>query len=356
MQLVRLVIDDLRCFRHLDVAPLPGINAFIGDNGAGKTSLLEAMHVLSHGRSFRAGAAEALLRRGATHWTVHAEIRHATGQVQLLGLTRDAEGWRARVDGQPVATLAALIEHCAVICFEPGSHALIAGPAEERRRFLDWGVFHVEHDFQPAWRRYRRALRQRNILLRGASGDADYAPWEQELALQGEYLDGLRRRYLDALKPLLEALCAALIPELGRPSLHYHRGWPVDEALVSTLRGSRARDLALGHTRSGPHRADWSLTFPAAPSRAQLSRGQAKLSALACLLSQADLHDQRTGDAAVLCMDDLASELDAAHLKAVVDRLQQRAGQVLVTGTALAPVLADKAAQFHVEHGAVRPA
>ena len=356
MQLVRLVIDDLRCFQHLDVVPRSGINAFVGGNGAGKTSLLEAAYVLSHGRSFRAGAAEALLRRSATAWTVHVEIRHATGQVQFLGLTRNADGWQARVDGQPVATLAALIEHCAVICFEPGSHALIAGPAEERRRFLDWGVFHVEHDFQPVWRRYRRALRQRNALLRGMAGEDDYAPWEQELAQQAESLDGLRRRYLDALEPLLADLCRALIPELGAPILHYRRGWPAEESLDSVLRGSRARDQALGHTRAGPHRADWSLTFPGAPSRAQLSRGQVKLSALSCLLAQADLHDQRTGDAAVLCMDDLASELDAAHLDAVIDRLCRRAGQVLVTGTTLAPALAGAAAVFHVEHGAVRPA
>lgn len=356
MQLVRLVIEDLRCFQHLDVAPRPGINAFVGGNGAGKTALLEAVYVLSHGRSFRAGAAEALSRRGATAWIVRAEIRHAAGHMQLLALSRDAEGWRARVDRQPVATLAALIEHCAVICFEPGSHALITGPAEERRRFLDWGVFHVEHDFQPLWRRYRRALRQRNALLRGMAKDADYTPWEQELAQQAESLDNLRRRYLDALEPLLAALCNALIPELGAPILHYRRGWPADESLDSILRSSRARDQASGHTRPGPHRADWSLSYPAAPSRAQLSRGQAKLSALACLLAQADLHDQRTGDAAVLCLDDLASELDAAHLEAVVDRLRRRAGQVLVTGTALAPALADTAALFHVEHGAVRPA
>ena len=354
MQFVRLVIDDLRCFQHQDVVLQPGINVFVGGNGTGKTSLLEAAHLLSHGRSFRAGAAEALLRRGAPSWTVHAEIRRTAERVQFLGLTRNADGWQARVDGQPVATLAALIEHCAVICFEPGSHALIAGPAEERRRFVDWGVFHVEHEFQPIWRRYRRALHQRNALLRSAAADVDLSPWEQELALRGEQLDALRRRYLDALEPLLVTLSAALIPELGVPILHYRRGWAADESLESVLRTARTRDQALGHTRSGPHRADWSLTFPAAPSRAQLSRGQAKLSALSCLLAQADLHDQRTGDMAVLCMDDLASELDAIHLEAVVGHLRQRAGQVLVTGTAMAPVLAGTAMLFHVEHGTVR--
>lgn len=356
MQFARLVIDDLRCFQHLDVVLQPGINVFVGGNGTGKTSLLEAAHLLSHGRSFRASAADALLRQGAASWTVHAEIRRTAEQTQLLGLTRHAGGWQARVDGQPVATLAALIEHCAVICFEPGSHALIAGPAEERRRFVDWGVFHVEHEFQPIWRRYRRALRQRNALLRSAAADVDLTPWEQELALRGEQLDAMRRRYLGALEPLLETLCAALIPELGAPVLLYRRGWPTGESLAAALRGSRLRDQALGHTRPGPHRADWSLSFAAAPSRAVLSRGQAKLSALACLLSQAELHDRRSGDAAVLCMDDLASELDAAHLEAVADRLQRRAGQVLVTGTAMPPVLAGSTTRFHVEHGTVRQA
>lgn len=354
MQFARLVVDELRCFQHLDVVLQPGINVFVGDNGAGKTSLLEAAHLLSHGRSFRAGAAEALLRRGSTSWTVHAEIRHATGQVQSLGLTRQADRWQARVNGQSVATLAAMIEHCAVICFEPGSHALIAGPAEERRRFVDWGVFHVEHEFQPLWRRYRRALRQRNALLRSAAVDVDLEPWEQELAQRGEQLDAMRQRYLEALAPLLEALCAVLVPELGTPLLLYRRGWPAGESLAAALQGSRQRDRALAHTRPGPHRADWSLTYAAAPSRALLSRGQAKLSALACLLSQAELHDRRSRDAAVLCMDDLASELDAAHLEAVVDRLQHQAGQVLITGTTIAPVLAGSTTRFHVEHGTVR--
>ena len=354
MQFVRLVVDDLRCFQHLDVVLQPGINVFVGGNGAGKTSLLEAAHLLSHGRSFRAGAAEALLRRGATGWTVHAEVRHTSGQVQSLGLTRNNDGWQARVDGQTVATLAAMIEHCAVICFEPGSHALITGPAEERRRFIDWGVFHVEHEFQPIWRRYRRALRQRNALLRIAAADVDLAPWEQELALRGEQLDALRQRYLGSLEPLLAALCDVLLPELGTPVLLYRRGWSAAESLAAALRGSRQSDRALGHTRPGPHRADWSLTYAAAPARALLSRGQTKLSALACLLSQAELHNRRSGDAAVLCMDDLASELDSSHLDAVVDRLQRIAGQILITGTANTPALTDGTTRFHVEHGTVR--
>lgn len=330
-----------------------GINVFAGPNGAGKTSILEAAFLLSHARSFRSGAKDALLRRGADELSVYTQLKRADDRSVRLGLGRRGSRWEAKVDGDSVA-IGQLVRECAVVCFEPGSHALIAGGAEERRRYLDWGVFHVEHRFLIAWRRYQRALKQRNSLLRSGQGVNDdlFEPWEVELAQSSHLIDQLRRSYLDLLRPVLAASIGALLPELGACDLRYRRGWPDDIELIEQLRQSRARDLARGHTTSGPHRADWSIAFEAAPLKEHLSRGQEKLTALGCVLAQADLFAQVRGEWPVVCLDDLASELDQAHQTAVVNLLTAGGAQVLLTGTEVTAALEGiSTSVFHVEQG-----
>ncbi|NUR22702.1 DNA replication/repair protein RecF [Frateuria sp.] len=357
MRFERLHIQGLRCLADVAVTLDAGIHVFVGPNGAGKTSVLEAAYLLSHGRSFRSGAREALLQRGRDTLSVFAEVQGQAGAFRRLGLGRVGSRWEARLDGADVP-LGQLVQACAVVCFEPGSHALIAGAAEERRRFLDWGVFHVEQDFMAAWRRYQRALKQRNALLRtGVVGPSElYAPWEQELGAAGAILDAHRRAYLDRLLPLLAEGAGYLLPELGPVSLRYRRGWAEDCPLSEVLAEQRGRDLARTHTTAGAHRADWSLSFEQAPLREHLSRGQEKLTALACLLAQAELHAARRGEWPVVCLDDLSSELDQAHQLAVVDRLASVGAQVLVTGTECPlPLQSRPHRLFHVEQGQIRP-
>jgi DNA replication and repair protein RecF len=350
-----LRVHGLRCLADVSLELGEGLHVFVGDNGAGKTSLLEAVYLLSHARSFRSGAREALLTRGGHALSVFAELAHADDRNTRLGLGREGARWVARVDGE-ASTLGRLIRECAVICFEPGSHALIAGAAEERRRFLDWGVFHVEHDFLPAWQRYQRALKQRNSLLRAENMPSDslFEPWEWEMAQAGEWLHAQRKRYLDRLVPFLGASAAHLLPELGPISLRYRPGWNDDVALADELKTLRGRDRGRGHTTAGIHRADWSVAFEQAPLREHLSRGQEKLTALACLLAQASLYAEQGGEWPVICLDDLASELDQGHQEALVAHLAAVEAQVLVTGTEVPAALNSRQARvFHVEQGRV---
>lgn len=356
MRFERLRVQGLRCLSAVDVTLAPGINVFEGPNGAGKTSMLEAAFLLSHGRSFRSGAREALLQRGASRVAVFAELRHDDGQIRRVGLGREGARWEARLDGEAVA-LGELVQSCAVVCFDPGSHALIAGAAEERRRYLDWGVFHVEHTFLSHWRRYQRALKQRNSLLRAAeSSDALYEPWEVELGQAAAGIDAARQAYLDRLTPALSLAAQQLLPELGPVELRYRRGWPETVTLDDALRDQRHRDRVRGHTAMGAHRADWSLAFAEAPQREHLSRGQEKLTALACMLAQATLYASEKGEWPVVCLDDLASELDLPHQQAVVDQLGQAGAQVLLTGTDVPAALATVPHRvFHVEQGQLAP-
>lgn len=355
MKLERLRIRGLRCLSEADISLGSGIHAFIGPNGAGKTSVLEAAFLLSHGRSFRGGAKDALTQRGAGAISVFGEVRRDDGQLARIGLGREGARWEARLNGQ-TASLGDVVSECAVVCFEPGSHALIAGGAEERRRYLDWGVFHVEQDFLLAWRRYQRALKQRNTLLRSGSTSAPamFLPWETELAQTGEHIHGMRLRYLDRLRPHLDRYLSSLLPELGSVQLRYRRGWAEDRDLLSQLADHRDRDVGRGHTTLGVHRADWAIAYELAPLREHLSRGQEKLTTLGCVLAQAALYADQRAEWPVVCLDDLASELDQAHQAAVVTQLVRANAQVLVTGTGLPEPLQSLSARvFHVEQGQV---
>lgn len=358
MKLERLRIQGLRCLADVQLELFDGLHLLTGANGAGKTSVLEAAFLLSHGRSFRSGGRDALLQRGEESLSVFGEWRHADERVARLGLGRRGARWEARVDGER-ASLGQLVHECAVVCFEPGSHALIAGAADERRRFLDWGVFHVEHEFLRTWRRYQRALKQRNSLLRQASETSAelFLPWEAELDAAACLIDRWRQDYLMQWLPHLQGQAGQLLPELGAVSCRYRRGWPEERSLAEHLAEQRARDTARGHTTAGVHRADWSLAFEHAPLREHLSRGQEKLTALSCLLAQAARLAEHRGDWPLVCLDDLASELDLDHQAALLDQLQASGAQVLVTGTDMPqPMTRLPVHVFHVEHGQIQAA
>ncbi|HNR90832.1 MAG TPA: DNA replication/repair protein RecF [Dokdonella sp.] len=352
MRLSRLRIERLRCVDGFDLALADGWTAFIGANGAGKTSLLEAVYLLSHGRSFRATNRDSLSAIGSTGFAVHGEFTRPDGRVHRLGLGRVGGRLEARLDGADV-TLGELVGACAVVCFEPGSHALIHGPAEERRSSLDWGVFHVEQGFLGDWRRYQRGLRQRNALLRSIESADELAAWEHEMAEAGERVTCSRTAYADRLRPLLIETLAGFVPELGSVVFEFERGWR-EGSLAGAFVESRPRDRERGHSTRGPHRADWSIAFEHAPRREHLSRGQEKLCALAFCLAQARLHAEHHGEWPVLCFDDLASELDREHQSRVIGLVRASGAQVLVTGTELPEALrssVERLAVFHVEHG-----
>lgn len=352
MNLGSLRLQGLRCIAAQEIDLAKGINLFIGANGSGKTTVLEAVHLLSRGRSFRTAAKDALMRRGESQLSIFAEL-HRQGRVSRLGLGRQGMRWQAKLDGETVV-LSELLRTCAVVCFEPGSHALIAGAADERRRYLDWGVFHVEHDFLVQWRRFHRALKQRNSLLRAERIPMHdvFEPWELELSQAGQRLDSFRNGYINALRPMLAARVERLLPELGAPTLSYRRGWPDGGGLDEQLAATRIRDQSRGHTTLGAHRADWSIACENAPLREHLSRGQEKLLALACLLAQAELYAEMMGEWPLVCLDDFASELDQVHQAAVVAELLRAQAQILITGTELPQALKNLPARtFHVEQG-----
>lgn len=338
--------------------PGPALNLITGRNGAGKTSLLEALHLMAYGRSFRGRVRDGLIREGATAVEVFVEWEEQGGRIRKAGLRHSGQAWEGRLDGGGVTQLGELCAALAVVTFEPGSHDLVTGAAENRRRLLDWGLFHVEPDFLRVWRRYARALKQRNALLKAGGRTQELDGWELELADSGETMTRSRETYLQRWHPRLAAEAADLVPAIGADRLDLQPGWRRDElSLADALLLARPRDLAAGFTSVGPHRADVRIAYAGLPGREALSRGQAKLTALALLLSQARLHAELAGDWPVIALDDLASELDREHQARVVDDLVATGAQVFVTGTDVPPALEAHGGdlkRFHVESGQVR--
>ncbi len=363
MEVVRLEASGLRRFEQVALAPEPGLNLITGDNGAGKTSLLEALHLMAYGRSFRGRVRDGLVRTQSEAVEVFVEWREAD-QMRLRrgGLRHTGQAWTGRLDGENVAQLGDLCAALAVVSFEPGSHALVTGGGEPRRRFMDWGLFHVEQGreagFLSLWRRYARALKQRNALLKAGVGGGQLDAWDHELAEAGEPLTDHRQRYLDALQQDLSAVVSDLAPSLGGATLVFQPGWRRHElALGDALLLARDRDRAAGYTTVGPHRADWRIDYSALPQRETLSRGQAKLTALSCLLAQAQDFARRRGEWPIVALDDLASELDRHHQRRTLERLLASSAQVFITGTEPPAGLAGAGVVptlFHVEHGAVQ--
>ncbi|MGY0799750.1 DNA replication/repair protein RecF [Lysobacter sp. A286] len=372
MRVTRLDIRYLRRFQEVLLQPGPTVNLITGDNGAGKTSILEALHLMAYGRSFRGRVRDGLVRQGDDALEVFVEWQELTRsrsqshgmptgapaadiRIRKAGLRHSGQDWSGRLDGTGVSHLGELCAALAVVTFEPGSHALVTGPADIRRRYLDWGLFHVEPGFLPLWRRYSRALKQRNALLKSRSGHSQIDAWDRELAEAGEPLTRYRQAYLSALQPLFSEVAADLAPALGGVTMDYQPGWRRDDLpLADALLLARDRDLQTGFTSLGPHRADWRIHFGALPGRDALSRGQGKLTALSALLAQAGHYATIRGEWPVIALDDLSSELDRNHQQRVLQRLSDSDAQVFITGTELPAalaVLSIDATLFHVEQG-----
>jgi DNA replication and repair protein RecF len=244
---------------------------------------------------------------------------------------------------------------------------LVVGAPANRRRFLDWGVFHVEHGFLAAWRRFQRGLSHRNAMLRAARhNEAEWQVWTRELVMAGEALTQHRAAYFEQLTPVLRESVDTFLPEFGGSvECTFRQGWSREQSLEEALEQCRVSDELRGFTQVGPQRAELRLRVGNHLAADVLSRGQQKLLACALRLAQGQLFSdllEGSGGSVVYLIDDLPAELDAAHLAAVCARLAAIRAQVFITAIDPEPVLCAWPAEqskiikmFHVERGMIRP-
>ena len=231
-RVLSLAVNDVRSIESARLSFSPHINLIDGLNGSGKTSLLESIYMLASAKSFRSGSNQSLVRKGQDAAVVYGEIDSGSGSRKLgvkLGITGDRQ---LRLDGSPVRSTDESLRILPVMVIDSESFKLALGSPSERRKFVDWGVFHVEHRFLEAWRRTQRALKQRNSLLRrGNISDSSMDGWEKELASSAQQVDSYRSAYIYLFISAFDNVRRQL--SLGGDNdygveLSYRRGWDRD--------------------------------------------------------------------------------------------------------------------------------
>jgi DNA replication and repair protein RecF len=293
-----------------------------------------------------------LVQHGSDSFAVFGEVL-SEGAARRLGVAYRAGRLEKRIDAQPASGMAQLAELLPVHAIDPSMHQLVEGGPSERRRFLDWGVFHVEPQYLAAWKRYRRVLSQRNAALKRSASDAELRPWTLAVAEAGAAVDVARSHYLARLAPHVATFGKGL---LERPlTVEYRRGWATDVSLADALAAAEAQDRQNGSTEAGPHRADIVLRLDERRVQDEASRGQQKLTAAALILAQVAVESAERPLRSVLIVDDPAAELDAGSLERLLAGMAELPAQLIFT--ALTPDhLAPEAGHpvFHVERGEVR--
>ncbi len=328
MALGRVQVTDFRCLQSAEIHPDRHFTLISGPNASGKTSLLEAIYVLGRGRSFRTRRLEHLIRHGAERFVVFAEIETATRRVPM-GVEGSRTGMRAQIDGDKPSSLAELALFLPVQIIDPEVHHLIEEGPSRRRRFLDWGVFHVEQSFVGHWQRYQQVLKQRNAALKAHQPKAVVSVWDSDLVRSGEHLGAARARYVSLLSPSAENIGRNLLGlEL---SLSYRNGWVKGQGMAEALQQSWNHDLEMGATQVGPHRAELSIRLDGTPVKDRISRGQQKLLAAALLIAQIKLFPEESPVQPTLLLDDPAAELDDERLGNLIREVSSQSVQLIVT-------------------------
>ncbi len=371
MTLDRLLIQNLRNLSSVDINLSGRVNLFYGENGSGKTSILEAINVLALGRSFRSHKHKSLINVDHVEFTVFGRVTDDKGTDIPVGVNRQRDGTSSyKVNGSLVSSAADLASYIPVQVINSDSFLLLEGPPTVRRQFMDWLVFHVEPTFFPLWKASQRCLKHRNSLLRRdrmAAQDSparnELASWDQELVMLTEEIHVLRGRCVERLMVVFYGLLKEFVGVDGI-SIGYVCGWGEGDSLAPSyaeaLDRTMVRDYHQGYTQLGSHRADLKVTLNNQAAAELLSRGQQKLLVCALKIAQGYVFSQITGRKTLYLVDDLPAELDERHRTLLAHWLDAMDTQVFITGVdqeSLVSIWKDKPSAavklFHVEQGKV---
>lgn len=335
MRFSRLDIHHVRNLSGIRLELSQGLNYFYGANGAGKTALLEAVHLLCRGRSFRTQRSRSLIQFGADALVVRGEGNDELLGDVSLGLRKDRQAkTELRRNGTTVHRFSEVARLTPLQVMLPGIAELVFGGPAGRRSWLDWGTFHVKPGFLDRQRQYLRAVRQRNVLLRNAASDSERRAWDRRAAELGILVTDDRLEYLDAVEPHFQEALKTLAPELAPGlTLSYRRGWGRDQTLEKLLGERSGGEVKYATTLWGPHRADVQLRMDDANASGVLSRGQGKMVASAMQIAQAALLSALEHRSTLFLIDDAGAELDVEHNERLFGMLQQVGGQIMATTT-----------------------
>lgn len=355
MHLTQLDIRQVRNLYDVKIKPGQRCNYIYGDNASGKTSVLEAIYLLSIARSFRTTHIKHVISHDHPSLQIFARLENNYSESTAIGLERSTQKTRIRINGSDVKQVSALSSLLPVQIINPDVHKLLEQGPKYRRQFIDWGVFHVEHSFLQAWQQYYRVLKQRNAALRKKQNKKVITLWDEQLIQFAKVITFSREKYLSGFLPIFNQYVEKL---MGLSvEINYLRGWNSDFSFTETLNNALDKDTYKGFTSYGAHRADLEISYNHILVQNCFSRGQQKLLVCAMRLAQITHLKKESNQQSILLVDDLAAELDIQHRQNLIELLVDTEAQLFVTATeqnsfVLPPEIESK--MFHVEHGVLK--
>ena len=359
MSLSHLSLNNFRNIEALTLEPVNGINVIYGENGSGKTSLLEAIYYLSHGKSFRTPKHKSIIKHHQSKFTIHG--RKSLYNLSIpIGISKSTNGdTELKIQGKTSRRVSELAQLMPVQVITPESYSLFFGGPKERRKFLDLGLFHVEQDFFYLWQSFNKVLKQRNALLK--TKPRNYFDqikfWDKEFVRLAEQINTLRIAYISRFKQqFFDKMCAdlSLISDL---EINYQAGWKESESLNDALEQNFERDSRQGFTSKGPHKADFNFSVSGNSVENTFSRGQLKLLLYALKVTQNSLIESETEKQSILLIDDLPSELGEDTKEKVGRLLSHCHSQIFISSiesesiSAVVEPMQRELEMFHVKHG-----
>ncbi|MGZ8191504.1 MAG: DNA replication/repair protein RecF [Methylococcaceae bacterium] len=357
MTLLKLDIYSVRNIQKQSISPSPVINFIVGENASGKSAFIEAIYILGRAKSFRPISIKSVISFNQDFLIVSAQALQANGSICQLGIQLDGKNSEIRINQESTKKRSDLLYALPLQLIHPKSYELLDASAQVRREFLDWGVFHDDENFLSAWRNFKKALSQRNSLLK-TKELKQLNVWDKELVYYGTIVNRCRQQYLKKFKPVFTQIIKKFLA-IDDVDLKLISGWDSSKEFHQVLLGDLDKDSRHGFTHSGPHRADLQLFINNRLAKDFVSRGQLKLLVLSLKLAQVQLLTNEHSNSGCILIDDFAAELDVFSRAKLLKFLSELECQVFITATELAELGDLNSIKnyklFHVEHGNIKP-
>jgi len=353
-----LTVQNCRSISQASLQLSPQLNIITGKNASGKTSLLEAVYLLSSGRSFQTSHITDVIRHKQKSILVTANM-FIDEVSSHIGIEKSLKNTRIRINKQNINSQAELSSVLPITIIHPESIRLITGAPSYRRSYIDWIAFYLYPDFYPKWKSYQRILKQRNLCLKDPKHLFSLEKWTEELvSLQPDIAD-FRMRAIKKLEPIIKDSASKLLKN-KQVNLEFQTGFPPNtnldfDSLIRFYSNKKSYDLAIKRTSYGAHKANIKFLIDSKPAEKTASRGQLKLLAIALLISQSkaiqDI-EEKADNKGILLFDDFTSELDSKNETSLIEYLFALNQQIILTTTDSKIIrTAFKAKMFHVKHG-----
>jgi len=343
----------LKQFRNIQSTTLdfhPRYNFIYGSNASGKTSLLEAINFLCEGRSFKTRSSQICINNNSNDFLLFGRF-----DGYKIGISKSLSDFKVRLDNENVARLSSFAHKAPLRLLDSSCFDLLTGSPKFRRKFIDWYLFHVEHDYFSLWSLHQHALKQRNALLKLHCDTNQLDHWDNLIARYCQQISLLREKHCLSISNVLNNDLTTILGEL-EISIAFKRGWDDSKNLLTQLKEKREKDLKYGFTSIGSHRDDLIIQSKGSPLSYNLSRGQLKKLSIGLYLAQIKLFTEPTLGNLLILMDDISSEIDQNNLIKIFKLLTNTSAQFFVTNIDTPQFLLDVIQDyrlFHVEHGMI---